>query len=215
MYFKNSEAGTVVRELAEMISRNRGYLSNIDGETGDGDHGINMDKGFRQAVLKCGEKKLSLSESLEILADTLLNDIGGSMGPLYGVFFQAMGEVSSSKEVIDKFTFLKMLENGVNEIRSIGSAQPGDKSLLDTLMPALDTYKASVSEGEDFIAALEALKTAAKEGWLSTKNMEAHIGRAARMGKRSLGHLDAGATSAYLLMTSFADSVEKIVIKNE
>lgn len=215
MYFKNSEAGIVVRNLAETIRSNREYLSEIDGETGDGDHGINMDKGFSLAMVKCAQTDLSLSEGLGILADTLLNDIGGSMGPLYGMFFQAIGETAADHEDIDKEIFLKMLENGVGEICEIGSARRGDKSLLDTLVPALEAYRAALLKGDQFGSALDSLKSAAKEGWLSTKDMVAQIGRASRLGERSRGHLDAGATSAYLLLSTFADSIQKLLMTNK
>ena len=208
---KNSEAGSVVLDLIRTIQENKDFLSEVDGKIGDGDHGINMNKGFTMTGEKLKGKTFSLSEGLSILGATLLEDIGGSMGPLYGVLFDEMAMASEEKEIITAEVFQEMAANAVAGVQEIGNAQVGDKPLLDTLIPASTAYEQALAEGKDFCSALDDFKSAAKTGWQSTENMIAKVGRASRLGERSRGVLDAGATSCYLLMNSLAESIQKLL----
>ena len=204
-------AGGVVLELIATINDNRAYLSEIDGAIGDGDHGINMSKGFSQ----CRDRLLEtaplpgLGESLETLGMTLLEGIGGSMGPLYGSFFIGFAETLAGARLLDAELFGRALAHAIDEVESVGSAKVGDKTLIDTLVPARDAYLAAVSGGADFAAALSAMTDAAEQGWKSTKDLQARIGRASRLGERSIGVLDAGATSCFLLLRTLATSLQK------
>ncbi|QNM06997.1 dihydroxyacetone kinase subunit DhaL [Qiania dongpingensis] len=211
MNFKNSEAGSVVLGLIKTIQDNKDFLSEVDGKIGDGDHGINMNKGFTMTGEKLAGKEFNMSEGLSILGATLLEDIGGSMGPLYGVFFDEMSMACEDKEEIDADVFKDMICNAVDGVMDIGGAKPGDKCLLDAMVPARDAFCAALEAGKDFSAALDDLKVAAKEGWQSTEGMIAKIGRASRLGERSRGVLDAGATSSYLMLTSLADSMQALM----
>ncbi|SDM16034.1 dihydroxyacetone kinase DhaL subunit [Modicisalibacter muralis] len=209
MQFLNASNGTeILDELIGVILENRTYLSEVDGAIGDGDHGINMAKGFRL----CGEaiegKQLSLHKALSNLATTLMGSIGGSMGPLYGSFFLGMANAVKDKDTIDAKAFGDMLSGGQTALQGISDAQVGDKCLIDTLTPAIAAYQKAIEAGESFPAALQALKTGAQQGRDSTKDLEARIGRASRLGERSKGHLDAGAVSCCLLLTQLADSTE-------
>lgn len=209
--FKNSEAGSIVLDLIKTIQTNKDFLSEVDGKIGDGDHGINMNKGFTMTENKLKDKTYSMSEGLTILGATLLEDIGGSMGPLYGVLFDEMAMASEESEDVDADVFKEMVVNAVAGVQDIGNAQVGDKTLLDTLIPATEAYTKALEDGKDFSAALDDFKAAAKAGWQSTENMVAKIGRASRLGERSRGVLDAGATSCYLMMNSLAESIQKLL----
>ncbi|MFT3985338.1 MAG: dihydroxyacetone kinase subunit DhaL [Lachnospiraceae bacterium] len=211
MKFKNKDGMTIVENLIEIIHEKKDYLSEIDGLIGDGDHGINMNKGFLLCKEKLKGKRLSMSEALLVLSDTLMTDIGGSMGPLYGVFFEALAQESENEEAIDALVFERMLKSAEHEVKEIGSAKKGDKTLLDTLIPAVEAYSKALMEGKSFFAALEALKEAAFEGWNSTKDMVARIGRASRLGERSRGVLDAGATSCYFIVDTLASSIQQMI----
>jgi dihydroxyacetone kinase len=127
-------------------------------------------------------------------------DIGGSMGPLYGGFFKAMAKAGAGAVEIDASLFLKMLDAGIASVQNIGDAKLGDKTLLDTLIPARDGLKAALDGGRGFAAALDSMVAAAEAGMISTKDMVAKVGRAARLGERSRGVQDAGATSCFLLL---------------
>ncbi len=211
MDFKNKEGMVIVENLIEVIHEKKDYLSEIDGLIGDGDHGINMNKGFQLCKGKIQGRKLSMSKALQVLSDTLMTEIGGSMGPLYGVFFEALAQESGQEEKIDAFVFERMLKSAKKEVEEIGGAKKGDKTLLDTLIPAVEAYSKALSEGKSFFMALEDLKGAACDGWNSTKDMVAKIGRASRLGERSRGVLDAGATSCYFIVSTVASSAQQLM----
>jgi len=206
-----ASAGQVVLGLIETINENRAYLSEIDGAIGDGDHGINMSKGFSQ----CRDRLLEtpslpgLGESLETLGMTLLEGIGGSMGPLYGSFFIGLSETLAGHQQLDAQLFGRALAHAIDEVEMVGSAKVGDKTLMDTLVPARDAYLTALAGGADFTAALSAMVDAAEKGWKSTKDLQARIGRASRLGERSIGVLDAGATSCFLLLRTLGTSLQK------
>ncbi len=211
MNFKNKDGIRIVENLITIIQANKEYLSEIDGKIGDGDHGINMNKGFTLCGARLKEKEYTMSEALQVLSSTLMADIGGSMGPLYGVFFEAMADVSAGKEEIDASIFGEMLQAALEEVQEIGSAKRGDKTLLDALIPAVEAYSLALAGEKDFYMALEELKKAAKTGWISTEDMVARVGRASRLGERSRGVLDAGATSCYLMLDGMASAIQQLI----
>ena len=204
--FKNADAGIIVDQLIKTIQEQRDYLSEIDGKIGDGDHGINMNKGFTMCEDKLKGKTYNLSEGLSILGETLLDDIGGSMGPLYGMLFDEMAMACEDAEEIDAEVFGEMVTNAVEGLQEISPAKVGDKSLIDTLVPAKEAFIAAKEEGKEFAQCLEAMNEAAEKGWQSTKDLVAKIGRASRLGERSRGVLDAGATSCYFIVTGIVKS---------
>ncbi|PZM07341.1 dihydroxyacetone kinase subunit DhaL [Rhizobium tubonense] len=198
--FTNSSGGAIVLSIADRIVENRAYLSEIDGKIGDGDHGVNMAKGFGMAAERLKGKDASLGESFETLGTLLMTEIGGSMGPLYGVMFTEFAEKLEGAETIDPGTFSVMLHAGLEGIQSIGAAKVGDKTLLDTLAPAIEAFDAAIASGKSFADALDILVSAAETGRDSTINLVAKIGRSSRLGERSLGMLDAGATSCAIIL---------------
>jgi dihydroxyacetone kinase-like protein len=151
---------------------------------------------------------MSLAEALDTLGTVLMTEIGGSMGPLYGVMFTQFAETIEKSDRIDAATFSAMLHNGLDGIQAIGSAKVGDKTLLDTLVPAIAAFDTAIAGGKSFGEALQALVAAAEAGRDSTRDLVAKIGRASRLGERSLGVLDAGATSCALILKSLAGGVE-------
>ena len=211
MTFTNEDAQSVVFDLIATIQKNKDYLSELDGKIGDGDHGVNMNKGFTLCEKKLEGMQPDMSQALRVLGQTLMEDIGGSMGPLYGIFFETMADKSEKVSEIDAATFEIMLKSAISEVMFIGNAQRGDKSLLETLIPAQEAFSAALAEGKNFAEALEDMCLAAEAGWRSTENMVAKIGRASRLGERSRGFLDPGATSCYLILDSFAGSIKKLI----
>ncbi|MGI5173616.1 dihydroxyacetone kinase subunit L [Treponema sp. OMZ 840] len=211
--FKNIDGKVIVEDLINTIQKNTAYLSEVDGAIGDGDHGINMNKGFSLCAKAIEGKDLSFSDAAMILGKTLLLEIGGSMGPLYGCFFKEIAKKGKDKEIIDAVSFCDMIESGIAGIQSVGKARVGDKTLLDTLVPASVALRNSVNEGETFENALIQMTAAAEKGMSSTKDMIAKVGRASRLGERSRGTLDAGAVSSYLLIDSMARSIHNLLKK--
>lgn len=207
--FENATAGDIVLSIADRIIENRAYLSEIDGKIGDGDHGVNMAKGFGMAAERIKGKNLSLATALDTLGTVLMTEIGGSMGPLYGVMFIQAAETIEKSQSIDAEAFGAMLASGLEGIQSIGSAKVGDKTLLDTLIPSIEAFKGATADGKSFSEALDTLIAAAEKGRDSTKDLVAKIGRASRLGERSLGVLDAGATSCELILKALALGVKE------
>ena len=201
------QAAPVTLEIARAVIDNQAMLSEVDGATGDGDHGVNMAKGFRLAAERLAGRDFDLRDGLATIGDTLLGDIGGSMGPLYGSFFTEMADSLADVETLGVEAVSAMLKAGEAGVCDLGEAKPGDKTLIDVLSPARTAYDAAAASGGDFAACLSALKQASAEGLESTRGMVARLGRAARLGERSRGSLDAGACSANLILQALADGL--------
>jgi dihydroxyacetone kinase-like protein len=206
--FSNAGSGDIVRTIAQRIVENRAYLSDIDGLIGDGDHGVNMAKGFSLAVDRLRGESQPLAASLATLGDVLMTEIGGSMGPLYGVMFLGFANALDGIEEIDAAAFEQMLCNGLNEVQSIGDAKVGDKTLIDAYTPALRAFAAATANRESFAAALDALVVAVEKGRDSTINLVAKVGRASRLAERSRGVLDPGAVSCAIILRAFAEGAK-------
>jgi len=209
--FKNSDGIIVVDRMILVIRENKQYLSDIDGAIGDGDHGVNMNKGFSMTREALDKDPGDLSHGLKTLAKILMMRIGGSMGPLYGTIFKTMGRSLADHNMIDATLFSEAL-NGIGDgMARLSEAKVGDKTLVDALYPAIDAYNRSLVEGSDFKGALEAMKNAAEEGRDSTEDMVARIGRSSRLGERSRGVIDAGAASCALLLGVMADTIIELL----
>ncbi|AZF21254.1 dihydroxyacetone kinase subunit DhaL [Pseudomonas sp. R3-52-08] len=207
-HFSSHDGSAIVADLVSVIVANRDYLSEIDGAIGDGDHGINMAKGFAHCGRALEGRQLTLAEALDELTLSLMEGIGGSMGPLYGSLFIGMADEVRGSEDIDAATFARLLRGGLTSLQDITEAGVGDKCLMDTLIPAVQAFERAHANGASFNAALETMKSAASQGRDSTRDLVAKIGRASRLGERSLGALDAGAVSCCLILTRLADSIQ-------
>lgn len=209
--FKNADGAIIVKNLIKTIQTNKEYLSEVDGAIGDGDHGVNMNKGFTLCEGKLAGKEVNLTDALNTLGRTLIMEIGGSMGPLYGTIFMGLSKASKDVEIIDKEVFKNMLNSCLKDLQAFDKAKVGDKTLQDTLSPAIDAYNAAIDAGKSFSEALQDLKEAAEKGKESTRDMVAKIGRASRLGERSRGILDAGATSCNLILQSMSDTIIDLI----
>jgi dihydroxyacetone kinase-like protein len=207
--YPSSEGRKLVLALVQVIEENKAYLSEIDGKIGDGDHGINMAKGFALVKTKLGERAVSVGEGLTLIGQTLLTEIGGSMGPLYGTFFLQMGLRAKDKGEIDEKTFGEMLCAARTGLAELGGAIVGDKTIMDVIVPAVAAYESAAIKGESFQVALAQMADAAENGKESTRDLVAKIGRASRLGERSRGVLDAGATSGAMILRTMASVFEK------
>ena len=207
-HFSSHDGSAIVTDLVSVIVANREYLSEVDGAIGDGDHGINMAKGFAHCGRTIEGRQLTLAEALDELTLSLMEGIGGSMGPLYGSLFIGMADEVRGSEDIDAARFAHLLRGGLTSLQDITEAGVGDKCLMDTLIPAVEAFERAQASGRSFSDALDAMKTAASQGRDSTKDLVAKIGRASRLGERSRGVLDAGAVSCCLILTQLADSIE-------
>lgn len=208
---KNADGRPILLAMVKAIQENKQYLGDIDGLIGDGDHGMNMNKGFTLYGEQLGDNETTFTDGLFDLGSVLLNKIGGSMGPIYGTIFMEMSDCAEDADEITPTLLGEMLEAGLKGLYDIVDARVGDKTLVDTLYPACESLKADAAAGVDFALALDHMKAAAETGKESTKDLVAKYGRAARLGERSRGVLDAGATSCCIILQAMADGIRSVL----
>jgi phosphoenolpyruvate---glycerone phosphotransferase subunit DhaL len=195
-----------MERFAAEVAENRSYLTKLDGAIGDGDHGTNMDRGMKKALerLQASDGD-DIGASLKAVGMALVSSVGGAAGPLYGTFFMQMGQAAAGRSELDLAGFADAFDAGIQGVVKRGKAEPGDKTMLDALRPALEALREA---GDDDVAtALGQAARAAHEGMESTVPMVARKGRASYLGERSAGHQDPGATSSHLLLKSAAEAV--------
>ena len=196
----------IISEMASTMEENRRYLTKLDSEIGDGDHGTNMHRGFQAALERLeGSEPSSPAEVLKTVSMALISKVGGAAGPLYGTAFLRASTALQDKDEVSGEDVADALEAALGGIKQRGKAEVGDKTIVDALQPAVDAAKqASGGAAEVFRAAADA----ADEGVESTVEIVAKRGRASYLGQRSAGHKDPGATSTQLLLDAAARSLE-------
>jgi dihydroxyacetone kinase-like protein len=201
----------ILTPLIKAIQDNKQYLSDIDGQIGDGDHGINMNKGFTLCEAALQAEPGDLAHGFRTLSRILMTQIGGSMGPLYGMFFKAMAKACKDKDTLDAAGFGEMLTAAKDKVLDISGAQLGDKTLLDVLLPAEERYRTALSANDAFVTCLDRMSEAAEKGRDATKDMLAKVGRSSRLGERSRGVIDAGSASCCLILQTMARAIKDSV----
>lgn len=201
----------VITAIAEAIEKDKLYLTELDNVIGDGDHGINMARGF-QAVMAQMEKLRTMSCG-DILTETgkiLMKTVGGSSGPLYGTAFRKSGTCLKGKTRVSLADLIQMLEVSMEAIMKLGKSTEGEKTMLDAMGPALRALKESGADPTNQIAvkaALESAVKAAEDGIAYTKTIIATKGRASYLGERSIGHEDPGAVSFTLILKTICENI--------
>jgi phosphoenolpyruvate---glycerone phosphotransferase subunit DhaL len=190
-----------IRAYAAEVAQHRVELVQLDTVIGDGDHGTNMDRGMRKAVEKLDSVEgEDIGAVLKAVGMALVSSVGGAAGPLYGTLFLQMGTASAGRDALDLAGWTAALEAGVKGVQARGKAEPGDKTMVDALLPALAALRAAADDGAGLGDALRRSADAAAEGMRATIPLEARRGRASYLGPRSVGHQDPGATSSQLLL---------------
>ena len=186
------------------VAEQRDYLVDLDRAIGDGDHGENMDRGFKAAVEALGQAEpASVAEVLKTVAKTLMSTVGGAAGPLYGTAFLRAFKAAGDGE-LDAAGVAAIIEGALGGIQARGKATTGEKTMVDAWTPALDAARAAAESGADAVATLQAAATAAEAGAAATEPLRATKGRASYLGERSIGHLDPGAVSTSLILRAAA-----------
>jgi dihydroxyacetone kinase-like protein len=190
-----------VRGFAAAIAENKEYLTQLDSEIGDADHGTNMDRGMQAVLPKVGSLEgADLSQLFKTTAMTLISTVGGASGPLYGTLFLQLGTTVTGKTELSAKDWSQALDAAVQAVRARGHAELGDKTMIDALQPADDSLHGAAQDGATLEAALVACEQAAEQGMQATIPLVARRGRASYLGERSAGHQDPGATSSWLLV---------------
>ena len=182
------------------VAEQRDYLVDLDRAIGDGDHGENMDRGFKAALEALGQAEpASVAEVLKTVAKTLMSTVGGAAGPLYGTAFLRASKAAGDGD-LDGAGVAAVIAGALEGIQARGKATTGEKTMVDAWTPALEAARTAAESGSDPAAVLEAAATAAESGATATEPMRATKGRASYLGERSIGHLDPGAVSTSLIL---------------
>lgn len=192
------------------IAEQRDYLVDLDRAIGDGDHGENMDRGFKAALEALGQAQPgSVAEVLKSVAKTLMSTVGGAAGPLYGTAFLRASKAAGDGE-LDGVGAAAVIAGALEGIQARGKATTGEKTMVDAWTPALEAARAAAESGSDATAVFEAAATAAEAGAAATEPMRATKGRASYLGERSIGHLDPGAVSTSLILRAAARAAGEV-----
>jgi dihydroxyacetone kinase-like protein len=196
-----------VDALQQVFAENREMLTNLDLAVGDGDYGDSMDRGFTAAQAELSaHPPPDLRSAFTSVSTVLIRTMGGSAGPLLGTFFLRAGAACAGKSELAPADVVALFQAGVEGLQQRGKAEPGDKTMLDALLPAVDAMRSALEAGSGLAEILERGTAAAEAGARATSSMQARKGRASYLGERSVGHPDPGAISVHMLLKAAADA---------
>jgi phosphoenolpyruvate---glycerone phosphotransferase subunit DhaL len=200
-----------LREAEAAVTGRADYLTQLDAAIGDGDHGINMTRGFDAVgkALAAQDPDTPPGKLLVLAGKTLVATVGGASGPLWGSAFRAAGRSLGEADAHDGDGLAAALDAALAAVVDLGAAKPGDKTMVDALTPATAALRERVAAGDSVAAAVAAAADAAEAGARATVPLQARKGRASYLGERSIGHQDPGATSAALILRALQTAVTK------
>lgn len=200
-----------IGKIADSIIENRDFLTELDREIGDADHGINMARGYSEVMAQLPKDDADIGSVLKKTGMILLSKVGGASGPLYGTAYMKAAKAAAGKESLTVQDVDAILEAIIGGIQQRGKAQRGEKTMLDAIIPAFEAFRTTAAEGGGLSACLDAMCDAAAEGVEYTKAIRATKGRASYLGDRSIGHQDPGATSSLLTMEAVRDFLKTCI----
>jgi dihydroxyacetone kinase-like protein len=200
-----------LERIAAALKSHRDELTRLDSPIGDADHGINLDRGFTAVIGKLPTvANQDIGTILKTTGMTLISTVGGASGPLYGTAFMRAATVLNDMHQADAGQIIAALDAALEGIKARGKAQPGEKTMIDSIAPALAVLHETHTSDEPFVSIFQRAVAAAEEGVQATIPMLATKGRASYLGERSIGHQDPGATSAYYMMRALLETLEQI-----
>jgi dihydroxyacetone kinase-like protein len=197
-----------MRAAAAAIEAEAEHLTQLDSAIGDGDHGVNMTRGLRAVLGALDGADGPPGRQLITAGKTLVSSVGGASGPLWGTALRRAGRAAGDASELDAATLATALEAAIAGVIELGAAEPGDKTMVDALGPAVRALRAEVDAGAPLAAAIDAAAQAAEAGARATVPMQARKGRASYLGERSIGHEDPGAASTTLLLRALGSALE-------
>lgn len=198
----------IIGKINEKINDNKEYLTELDVAIGDGDHGLNMSKGFNAVVEKLKDDDgTNIGNTLKNAGMALVSNVGGASGPLYGTAFMKGSMMVNNKEEIDIYDLINILKVALDGIKQRGKSTEGEKTMIDALSPAINAMEEALKYDKSPKEILEKGKNAAKDGVEYTKTIKATKGRASYLGDRSIGHQDPGATSTYYILETIYEEI--------
>lgn len=193
-----------MKRMHEKVNEHKDDLTSLDQAIGDGDHGINLARGFNEVMKKLDTVEYAtVSDVFKDVAMTIMSKVGGASGPLYGTAFLKMSMALKDKESVTKADFATAVAEALNGLQQRGKAKPGDKTMVDVWNPVV-SY---INEHEEID--WDELSATAKRAMEATKELRALKGRASYLKERSIGHIDPGALSSYYLFVSLAEVMKE------
>jgi phosphoenolpyruvate---glycerone phosphotransferase subunit DhaL len=197
-----------LQHFAVVIAENKDYLTELDAAIGDADHGINMNRGFQQVMTQLPTVETQdIGTILKTVSMTLIKSVGGASGPLYGTFFLRASAKVTGKEELTATELVSLLQEGVAGVIQRGKASLGDKTMLDVLSPSIDTLAQEIEKGNTLLDSLSKAVQIANTQKEATIPLIAKKGRASYLGERSIGHIDPGAASSYLMLQTLRETL--------
>lgn len=198
-----------VRRTAAVVAEHKAELSGLDRAIGDGDHGENLDRGFRAVIAKLDDATPDTPGAvLKLVATTLISTVGGASGPLLGTAYLKGAQAAGDASELDAAAVVAMLAAARDGVVARGKAEAGDKTMVDAWTPAVDAAQQALDGGADATAVLVAAADAAAAGAEATDPLIAHKGRASYLGERAVGHRDPGAQSSAYQLRAAADAAQ-------
>jgi phosphoenolpyruvate---glycerone phosphotransferase subunit DhaL len=199
---------TWMSEVASAVEAEADHLTQLDSAIGDGDHGVNMTRGFRAVVAALDEEPPG--RQLITAGKTLVSTVGGASGPLWGLALRRAGRALGDAPEVDGPGLVQALDAALAAVVELGAAEPGDKTMVDALGPAIEALRERLDAGGELESALDEAADAAEAGARATTPMQARKGRASYLGERSVGHQDPGATSTALIIRALGRAVGRL-----
>jgi dihydroxyacetone kinase-like protein len=197
-----------MNEIAASVRAERDYLVQLDAAIGDGDHGINLNRGFDAVTLALTTEPDGTPGKLLILSGkTLISTVGGASGPLWGSALRKAGRALGDGPTFDLAQLVDAMAAALASVKDLGAAVPGDKTMVDALEPAVDAMREGLARGASSGEMLRSAAEAAETGMRATIPMQARKGRASYLGERSIGHQDPGATSTAMIIRALERTV--------
>lgn len=198
----------ILQSIIKKIEAEKEFLTELDNAIGDGDHGINLSRGFQKVAEKLPEwKGQDIGAILKGVGTQLVSTVGGASGPLYGTAFMKAGNACKGKTELSNEELAQALEAAIGGIKMRGKSTEGEKTMLDALCPAHKALTEALANGKEFKEALDSAIEAASQGVEYTKTIVATKGRASYLGERSIGHQDPGATSSLFMLQAMAEAL--------
>jgi phosphoenolpyruvate---glycerone phosphotransferase subunit DhaL len=198
-----------MEESASAVRDQRDYLTQLDSAIGDGDHGLNMTRGFDSVTkaLAGQDDSLPPGRLLILAGKTLVSTVGGASGPLWGMALRRAGRALGDEDEFDSSQLILALDGALDGVVELGAAQLGDKTMVDALSPAVEALRHAIEAERPLPVAIASAAEAAEEGMRATIPLQARKGRASYLGERSIGHQDPGATSTALIIRALETAV--------
>ena len=211
MQLSAKELKAYYKEIVNMVEEEKDYLCELDRKLGDGDHGVTMSIGWQAVNEKLDNELIDEDDCAKVsitVGKTFLSAVGSSVGPLYATGFMRGAKCVKGKTILEDKDLAEFWVAFARGIKERGQAEVGDKTMVDTLEPFANKLEEKFAESEDFLSAFTEAVTAAKNGMESTKDLLSKRGRSSRLGDRSIGAQDPGATSSYMILSTFLNFVQ-------